>query len=186
LSVSSQELEQYRTYLRFLARVQLGPEFRGQLDPSDVVQQSLLQAHQAWAGFRGETPAELAAWLRKILANTLAKATRDLVRQKRDVRRERSFEAAVDASSVRLEKLFAADDSSPSQRASRREHAVLVADAVESLPDAQREAIVLHYWDGMKLADVASAINRSDAAVAGLLQRGLKTLRTRLKRLDAP
>src|SRR5262245_33057776 len=76
-------LEQFRPWLRLLAQVHLPPHLRGKLDPSDLVQQALLQAHQARGQFRGGTDAELAAWLRRILARALAHAGRDLGRDRR-------------------------------------------------------------------------------------------------------
>jgi RNA polymerase sigma-70 factor (ECF subfamily) len=133
------------------------------VDPSDIVQQTLLQAHQARGQFRGQSEAEVIAWLRQILSRTIAHATRDWQTQKRDASREQSIHAAIDASSARLEQLLAADQSSPSQRAMRREHAVLVAEAVESLSDEQREAIVLRYWQGMTLNETAEAMQKSPA-----------------------
>ncbi len=87
----SAELQRYRTYLHLLARLHLGDRLRGKLDASDVVQQTFLQAHQARAGFRGTTEPELLAWLRRILARTLAHAERDFGRDKRDLGRERSL-----------------------------------------------------------------------------------------------
>jgi RNA polymerase sigma-70 factor (ECF subfamily) len=184
-NISLENLNRYRNYLRFLAKVQLGADLRAKVDPSDIVQQSLLLAHQAWGDFRGTSEAELAAWLRAILSRTIAHATRDWKAQKRDVERERTIEAAVDASSARLGQFLVAEQSSPSQAAMRREQEVLVAEAVESLSADQCEAIVLRYWQGMTLNGVAEAMNKSPAATAGLLHRGLKALRSRLQNLDA-
>jgi eukaryotic-like serine/threonine-protein kinase len=93
-------LEQFRSYLLCLARERLcgraGP------DPSDIVQQTLLEAHQGIQCFRGTTAAEQAVWLRQILAHNLADANRARYRERRDIRRERSLEAELEASSARL------------------------------------------------------------------------------------
>src|SRR5437660_10323695 len=93
---SSLELEHYRSYLRLLAGLRVGARYRAKLDPSDLVQQALLRAHQAATEFRGTTSAEMAAWLRRLLARTLAAGLRDLGPEKRDVTRERTLAAALD------------------------------------------------------------------------------------------
>jgi RNA polymerase sigma-70 factor (ECF subfamily) len=174
-------LEHFRSWLHLLAKLHLDPHLRGKLDASDIVQQTLLQAHQARDQFRGQGDGERAAWLRQILARNLAHAVRDFGRDKRDVARERSLEAALDASSARLEAWLAAEQSSPSQQAQRNEQAVRLAEALEQLPEAQREAVVLHYFQGCPVADVARQLDRTPAAVAGLLHRGLKQLRECLR-----
>jgi RNA polymerase sigma-70 factor (ECF subfamily) len=175
------ELEQYRDYLRLLARMQLNARLRSKVDPSDVVQQTLLQAYQAREQYRGQSPAELAGWLRQILARNLAHQLRDQGRARRDVARERSLETKLNESSARMEAWLAAEQSSPSQRAQRNEQLIDLAHALNDLPEAQREAVVLHYWQGMSLADIAQHLERTPAAVAGLLHRGLTQLREHLR-----
>src|SRR5262249_31315037 len=171
-------VERFRSYLLLLARLQLQGRYRGKLDASDVVQQTLFDAHRQRAAFRGRTPAAMAAWLRRMLACNLADALRGLGRAKRDVGRERSLQMALDDSSARLETWLLADQSSPSQKAQRQEQVLRLSDAVAKLPEAQREALVLHYWEAQPLEAIARRLGRTAAAVAGLLQRGLKTLRT--------
>jgi RNA polymerase sigma-70 factor (ECF subfamily) len=173
-------LEKFRAYLRLLARLQMDPRLRAKLDPSDLVQQALLEAYRSLEQFRGRTDGELAAWLRQILAHQMAHAVRDLTRAKRDVARERSFEQALADSSARLEAWLVAEQSAPPEQAVANEQAVRLAAALELLPEAQREALVLHYWEGLTLPQIADQIGRSAAAVAGLLQRGLKALRRQL------
>jgi RNA polymerase sigma-70 factor (ECF subfamily) len=172
-------LESYRSYLRLLTRLHLDDRLRGKVDPSDVVQQTMLRAVQGWDQFRGTTPAERLAWLRKILAHVLANLARDLHRDKRDVAREVD-PAALDRSSVRLEALVPAEQTSPSEGAARAELVVRLATALEELPPDQREAVARHYLLGETLAQVGAALDRSPAAVAGLLQRGLRKLRNLL------
>jgi RNA polymerase sigma-70 factor (ECF subfamily) len=175
------DLERYRDYLRLLARLQLGTRLRPHLDPSDVVQQTLLEAHRQAGQLRGRDEAAVAGWLRVALARNLADAARGLHRDKRDVARERSLEAAVEEASSRLGAWLAADQSSPSERAQRREQGVRLAAALASLPEAQREAVVLRHLEGRSLADIADHLGRTQAAVVGLLQRGLKALRELLR-----
>ena len=134
-------LEKFRDYLLLLARLHLGERLKAKLDPSDVVQQTLLEAHQKQAQFRGTSDAELAAWLRQMLACTIADALRAFDRAKRDVAKERELAAALEHSSSRLEAWLAADQSSPSQRAARQEELLQLAEALAQLPEDQRRAV---------------------------------------------
>jgi RNA polymerase sigma-70 factor (ECF subfamily) len=163
--------------LYLLARSHIGARYQARIDPSDIVQQSLLDAHQKQAQFRGKTDAELLGWLKQILANNLADAVRGLARAKRDVRREQPLDEQVGDSFTRVEGWLAAVQSSPSQQVVRAEELVRLTNALTSLPEAQREAIVLHHLQGLALAEVGQALEKSPAAVAGLLHRGLKRLR---------
>jgi RNA polymerase sigma-70 factor (ECF subfamily) len=178
---ADQELEEYREYLRLLARLQLGTRLKRHVDSSDLVQQTLIEAYQHAAELRGRDEAAVAAWLRQALAHNLADAARALHRAKRDVTRERSLEAAVEESSARLDSWLAAAQSSPSEQAQRREQGVRLARALAALPEAQREAVVLRHLEGWPLADIAAHLGRTHAAVVGLLQRGLRGLRELLQ-----
>jgi RNA polymerase sigma-70 factor, ECF subfamily len=175
------DLEQHRDYLRVLAQLQLSPGLRGKMDPSDVVQSTLLKAHRAIGQFHGETAAELAGWLRRILVRTLANAARDHGRGRRDVALEHSLERLVEESSARLDAWLVAEQSSPSQRAERNEQSMLLLRALTELPEAQRQALLLKHCQGWTLAEIGRHLNRSPTAVASLLQRGLRQLREHLR-----
>lgn len=184
--VAPESLLRFRGYLLFLARVQLDPRLRAKLDESDIVQQSLLQAHRAIDQFRGTTDAELAAWLRQILARVISHTHRDYHQQKRNIARERQVAAQLDASSVRLEQWVVADQASPSVQAVQNERMLEIAAAVEALPAAQRDAVILHYWHGWTLKEIAEHLERTPAAVAGLLHRALGKLHKPLQTVAEP
>lgn len=169
-------LDRFRSYLYLLARAHLHPRHQARIDASDLVQQTLLDAHLQRDRFRGQSEAQLAGWLRKILANKLVDALRHLGRAKRDVARERSMDAAIDESFSRVDQWLAASQRSPSQHVVHREELLRLPDALGELSEAQREAIVLHHLQGLTLAQTAAEIGRSESAVAGLLYRGLKKL----------
>ncbi|MEC7447175.1 MAG: sigma-70 family RNA polymerase sigma factor [Planctomycetota bacterium] len=176
--------EQFRSYLQLLARMNLDKQLAAKVDPSDIVQLTMLQAHQARDQFRGESDAHRAAWLRQILTRNLLHTVRDYHRDKRNIKRERALQNAVDASSMCLERMLAIDESSPDQKAMRHEQILQLADAMEQLPETQRNAILLKYHEGLTLSEIGGAMDRSVEAVAGLLHRGLKNLRSRLRKED--
>ena len=170
----------YEPYLRMLARTQMRRAYQAKVGASDMVQQAMLQAVQGLEGFRGSTEAEFRAWLRQILARHLCHLDRDLHRDKRDIRREQSMEQKLAASSMRLQGLLAGDGPTPSQNVALGERVIQVSEAIEKLPDSQREAVRLHYLEGLKLSEVATKLDKSTGAIAGLLHRGMKTLRQQL------
>ena len=175
-SKRAHEYDRYRSYLLLLARMQLSAWPRNKIDPSDVVQQTLLEAHQNREQFQGNE-SDWAAWLRRALANNLVDAMRALRRGKRDIAREHSLEEAVEHSSAQLAEWLHAAHASPSDRAVRNEDLLRLADALAQLPAAQREAVELHHLQGWPISELARHLGRSESAVAGLLHRGLQKLR---------
>lgn len=180
------EFTKYRSYLQFLAKTHLSVQYGGKFDQSDIVQKTLLNAFTAREQFQGKTEAECAAWLRTILIHQIAQATREVKTKKRDIKREQSIEAALDASSMRLGNFLAAQQSSPSQQAVRHESIRVIADALEHLPENQRQVVVLRFWEGMTIQQVAESLGKSTPAIAGLLHRAAKKLRSILAENDQP
>ncbi|MFO0880372.1 MAG: sigma-70 family RNA polymerase sigma factor [Gemmataceae bacterium] len=169
--------ERFRDYLLFLARSCLGWKEQARLSPSDVVQQTLLEAHQKQHQFRGHTDAEMAAWLRQMLAYRLADAQRALGRALRDVSRECSLEAMLDDSSARMGSWLAGEQSSPSDHAVREEELLRLAGALAQLPTDQQQAVERKHLHGQTIAAIAQEMGRTEAAVGGLLRRGMTQLR---------
>ncbi|MBI3865739.1 MAG: sigma-70 family RNA polymerase sigma factor [Planctomycetia bacterium] len=174
---SGPQVERFRGYLCLLARAHLPPRHRSKIEASDIVQQTLLEAYEQRGDFRGQSEGELAAWLKQMLVHNLADALRGGERAKRDVRRERSLEIAIEDSFCRAEGWLAANEASPSQQVMRIEQVLQLAERLSQLPDEQRDAVVMHHLQGWSLAQLAGHMERSEASIAGLLRRGLKKLR---------
>jgi RNA polymerase sigma-70 factor (ECF subfamily) len=174
-------LEHYRAYLGLLARMQIGRRLQGKVDASDLVQETFLKAHAHFLEFRGQSEGELIAWLRQILARNLANLVhRRYATQRRDAALERQLTGALDKSSQMLDVGLVAKASSPSHQAVRRERAVLLADALERLPPAYREVLILRHLEGLTFPEVAGRLKRTVGSVEKLCVRALARLRERL------
>jgi RNA polymerase sigma-70 factor (ECF subfamily) len=174
----------YRARLMVLARLRVDPRLQSKLDLSGVVQQTLLEAHQAGSRWESIAEGQRLAWLKQALAHNLADELRKLNAAKRGPCRQQ--ELAADRSSARLQEWLAADQSSPSDQAVRHEQELALADALNALPEDQREALILQHWHGWSLAEIGVALDRSPTAVAGLIKRGLAKLRAHLTRVNEP
>src|SRR5713226_8696877 len=170
----------YRQYLWLLAQGQLGGRLRARCDPSDLVQQTLLEAFRDFAGFTGAHEAELLAWLRQILAHNLYNEARHQGAQRRDAAREVSLEevqAGLDRSSVTLGRCLAAKVPSPSEAAGESEAAVHLADMLARLPKDYQTVLLLRVFEGLPAEEVAQRMNRTAGAVRMLQLRALTALR---------
>jgi RNA polymerase sigma-70 factor (ECF subfamily) len=175
------ELDRYRSWLGLLARLQVEPRFRAKFDPSDIVQQTLLEAVRDWPKFRGSSEAELAGWLRQILAHVLMHEVRRFGgAQRRDVGREVSLEQALAESSHRLGDALAATGSSPSEQAGRHELELRLADALARLPPDYAEIIIMRNVEGLSHEEAAERMGRGVGAVRMLWVRALSRLRREL------
>lgn len=174
-------LEPFRKYLKVLAELHLDRRLRGKLDPSDVVQQTFLRAYAALGELRQKQPEVLAAWLRQILARTLADAVKHYERDKRAIVLEQSLQADLDRSASGFAAWLAAEQTSPSMQAERNEELMRLVEALAQLPDRMREVVVLKHCQGRTLQEIADRIGRTVPAVASLLRRGLEELRDHLQ-----
>ena len=167
-----QLLEQYRHYLRLLAQSQVGRNLRVRLDPSDLVQETLLEAQRDFQKFAGNVEGELTAWLRRILVRNLADQLKHHHSQKRDFQREQPLEALVEQAHAAL----AAPLSTPSAQVSRREQAVVLAQAMAQLPPDYRDVITLRHLEGQSFEAIAGKMGRTAGAVRMLWMRALERM----------
>ncbi len=165
-------LEPFREYLLLLAQRKIPNDLKARLDPSDLVHETILRAHQARDQFRGETEGERAAWLRQILTFRLIDELRRLDHAPRV-----SINQDMEESSRRLADLLPGDDSAPSARLRGEERAVEVAKLLARLSPSQAEAIVLRHCEGWAIDRICEHMGKTPDAVGGLLRHGMKRLR---------
>jgi RNA polymerase sigma-70 factor (ECF subfamily) len=169
-------LATYRNYLRLLASTCLDPALRAKADASDVVQETLLQAHRDYHQFRGTTEQEWTAWLRKILARSILDLRKRFASAGRRLARERSLEDALAKSSLALRDLVAAPGPTPSQGAAQREMGVALADALAKLEPEDQEVVVLRSLRELEWNEIGRIMRRTPDGARMLWTRALRRL----------
>lgn len=177
-------LHVYRNYLKLLVVTQLERKLQQRVSPSDVVQETFLEANRDFAQFRGKSSGEFCAWLRKILVNNLHRVVeRHVLAAKRDVRREVSLENlanSMEQSTARLEAMLPDPGTSPSGNAQRHEMEITLANHLAELPADYRDAIVLRHIEGLSFEAVGQRMERSAGAARMLWLRAIQTLREQM------
>lgn len=180
----------YRNYLRMVVRTGLGPRLRERVELSDVVQEALVEVVRQFPQFTGQDEAALVGWLRRLVGQKLADLGRYHSRAKRAAGNAAlPLDAPWDAGGAadsgggpggRLLDALALSQTSPSEAASRRELTVLLADALQDLPEAEAEVLWLYHADGLSFEAIGGRLGLSRKAARGLWARGLKGLKRKL------
>lgn len=175
-------LQWYANYLTILATTGLDQQLRRRLNPSDVVQEAMLEAHRDFGDFRGQSQGELLAWLRQILIHALHhNFARHVKAEKRDIRREVSIDVVsnrLEESACNLASLIPSNVETPSASMQARESEVELADQLSRLPRQYRDVIVYRVLQGLTFDEIAKLMDRSNGAVRMLWLRGLEAFKT--------
>ncbi|MDG2382130.1 MAG: sigma-70 family RNA polymerase sigma factor [Pirellulaceae bacterium] len=179
-------LELYRRYLFLLADLRLDAKLRARISPSDIVQETMLEAHRDFHQFRGQTESEFICWLKRILTNNLARTIEmHVTAAKRDIRREVSLDQhnkSVDPASIQRCTAITCSEEIPSVQAERRENAQFLNDAINELPIQYRKVLQLRSLQGCSFNEVAEQMSRSVPAAKMLWARAFKQLQQRFER----
>lgn len=176
MTSSADDIARHRPALLLIARAQLARQRAGDLEASDLVQNTLLEAHRDRDRFHGHGEEERFAWLRRILHHNLLDAIEKGQAQRRDVGRK-VLEADLDDSFAGLDELLIGAQSTPSQKLLHAELLDRLASSLEQLPSEQREAVLLKHLAGWTLQQISERLGCTVAASAGLLYRGRQRLR---------
>ncbi len=179
-------LANYRPYLERLSRQLMAKtgQHRNKLESSDLIQEVMILAHNRRGQFHGNTNEEYLAWLHRILENKFRDELRHWGTKKRNTDIEQSLVQTIDSTRRKITELSVTMGTSPSTNYARLEHNLLICEALEKLPDDQRQAIELRHLEELSQDQVAKIMNKSKPAIAGLLRRGLKVLRQHMNELS--
>lgn len=172
-------MQMCRQYLLHVANDELESDLQAKMAASDLVQETFLEAQRDFPRFRGETEAELLAWLRRILLHNLANQRR----RYRDVDKRRiASEVPIDADSsgADVAGFLAAITPSPSQRAIEHEEVEALEHAIEQLPEDYRQVIVLRQRERRSFEDIGRTMGRSADAARMLWSRAIERLASQL------
>ena len=169
------DLERHRPILITLAEALLSPAFRGHIDASDLVQQTLMEAHCNIEQLGKLEHAPFLAWLHSALKHNVLDAVKHLRAAKNNIARNVRM-GDLQTSFARLEQLLVAHDTSPSQVLQRNEDISRMLAAIQTLPSNQRMAVILKHLRGHTLKEISEMLGLSESAVAGLLHRGRQQL----------
>jgi RNA polymerase sigma-70 factor (ECF subfamily) len=165
----------HRPQLRQLVELRMDPKLRARVDPSDVVQETQLEAFRRLADYLERRPMPFRLWLRKTACERLLKIRRHHVRTaQRDVQRE---VALPDHSSLLLAQQLIAPGSTPSEQFDRREAARLVRQAMAQLPEVDREILLMRNFEGLSNQEAAQVLQIDPATASQRFGRALLRLR---------
>ena len=181
-------LRKYFRYLNSLSRGHLDERIGVRVGASDIVQDTLLEAHRDFSKFSGTTIEEFTGWLRRILFNNLATAIeKHVLADKRDVRKRQSLDQEVgraDQSHARLARYLQQDMTSPSTPMQRDESLGQLLMAIDQLPPDYQQVIKMRHFEDLSFAQIAQRLDRNSGAVRMLWVRAVEKLRSCLEQME--
>jgi RNA polymerase sigma-70 factor (ECF subfamily) len=176
-------LQRYRNYIGLLIRLQGRRRSREQTGAEDLSHDIGQEIHRLIATFQGSSAREFLVWVRGMIGSILANRIRPSLEPRcRDPQLERALIDELDRSSSALDRIFMVPQSTPSQQAVRQEQAVILADALEKLPDDYREVIILRHLEGISFREVARRMGRTEDSTKKVWLRALARLRRTLEK----
>ena len=179
-----QLLESCRAYLLLVANEEVRAPLQAKFAPSDLVQDTFLEAQRDFGEFRGCSRSELAGWLRSILLHNVANQNRKFLgTEKRQVQRETSFDTGQRETSHGRQ--FTCDQQSPRGLAAAHEEAKKLEAALVRLPETYQTVIRLRHEENRSFVEIGQLLGRSAEATRKLWFRAIERLRVELGQAHA-
>jgi RNA polymerase sigma-70 factor (ECF subfamily) len=172
-------LAEHRARLRKMIAVRMDPRLTVRVDPSDVVQEALIEAARRLSDYLRQGAIPFYPWLRNLAAERLIQLQRLHIRaQRRSVKREeRGPSHLSDASAAKLARYVLSGQHDPLSRLHKAEMLTRVRAALDKLPERDREILVLRYLEQLSIAETAEVLNVNTAVVKMRHLRALQRLR---------
>ena len=175
-------LRKYFRYLNSLSHGHLDDRIGIRVGASDIVQETLLEAHRDFEKFSGTSIEEFTGWLRRILFNNLSTAIeKHILADKRDVRKQKSLDQDLgfgDQSHAKFSRFLQQDITSPSTPMQRDESLVQLLGAIDKLSPDFQEVLRLRHFDDLSFNQIAERMGRNSGAVRMMWVRAVDKLRT--------
>jgi RNA polymerase sigma-70 factor, ECF subfamily len=173
-------LDQYRGRLRRMVRLRMDRRVRGRIDPSDVIQETFVEAARRLGDYVKNPSVAFYVWLRYLAAQRLQMLHRHhLGVQARDARRDVSLYAGdlPEAKSAVVAARLLARLSSPSTAAARAELKVHLLEALDAMDPIDREVLALRHFEQLTNTEVAQVLGITPTAACNRYVRALERFR---------
>jgi RNA polymerase sigma-70 factor (ECF subfamily) len=176
-------LARHRERLRQMIAVRMDRRLLARIDPSDVVQDALVDAHSRLSEYLQECRIPFYPWLRQLALERLIDLHRRQIQAgRRSVAREETRSQGLpDESALDLANRLVASGTSPSGRLVREELCVRVRQALLQLPPRDHEVLVLRHLEQLSMAEIAAILGITEGAAKVRHVRALERIRTVLE-----
>lgn len=176
-------LDECRGYLTVIAQQELGSQLRVKVAPSDIVQESLLDAYRGFDKFDGTSEQELLRWLRRTLLNNVADAVK---RYRGTARRAINRELPLNSGDPHVGpfEIPTSLSSLPIDKVIRGEEQQRLLAAIRRLPERARRAVVLRNLDARPFSEIGEVLGVSSDAARKIWERAVERLSAELKPND--
>lgn len=177
-SARAQLLEQHRDRLKRMVALRLDRRVLKRVDPSDIIQETLIQANHKLDEYLRQQPIPFYPWLRQIAWDQLVTAyRRHVVAHRRSTIREDFVPDLSDESVAELATFLCDLSEEPLRKLLRAEAQGRLREALSVLPEQDREILVLRYLEQLSTADTAAILKLGLSAVKMRHLRAIERLR---------
>lgn len=165
-------LNEHRNYLLLIANQQIDNKIRGKVGSSDIVQETLITAHEKFDNFIGDDQQQLKAWLRQIVTNDVYEAGRRYKgTAKRQVDREQQIQYRSSIAHPLVDPNY-----TPKTNAIQDEESRRLSTAMSQLPEDYQQVIKLRSWEQLSFQQIGDELDRSEEAARKLWTRAIMKL----------